>query len=43
LYYKAASLANLDKNEEALTWIDKALTIDPTNQQLLDAKEQLQR
>lgn len=43
LYYKAALLANLHKNEEALTWIDKALTIDPTNQLILDAKEELQR
>jgi len=42
LFNKGLLLYAEDKKEEALTWIDKALIIDPTNQQILDLKAQLQ-
>jgi len=36
------TLTELGKEQEALASLEKALTIDPTNQHILDLKSQLQ-
>jgi hypothetical protein len=36
------ALFHIGERGEALMWIDKALSIDPTNKQILDVKSQMQ-
>lgn len=39
---KALAIFHIGERDEAFMWIDKALTIDPTNKQILDVKSQMQ-
>ena len=39
---KGLALYHVGRKEDAFIWIDKALSIDPINQQIVDLKAQMQ-